>query len=60
MPVNLSQYSGTVGLFNSEFIPVKQSNIFYCAFFRKLDISAMISVLLTFIYIYRYTLSHQL
>ena len=53
MPVNLSQYRGTVGLFNSEFIPVKQSNIFYCAFFRNLDILTMISVLLSFfIYIY--------
>ena len=53
MPVNLSQYRGTVGLFNSEFIPIKQSNIFYCAFFRNLDILAMISVLLSFfIYVY--------
>ena len=53
MPVNLGQYRGTVGHFNSEFIPIKQSNIFYCAFFRNLDILAMISVLLSFfIYVY--------
>ena len=53
MPVNLSQYRGTVGHFNSEFIPIKQSNIFYRAFFQNLDISAMISVLLSFfIYVY--------
>ena len=53
MPVNLSQYRGTVGLFNSEFIPIKQSNIFYCAFFRNLDILAIISVLLSFfVYVY--------
>ena len=53
MPVNLSQYRGTVGLFYSEFVPVKQSNIFYCAFFRNLDILTMISVLLSFfIYVY--------
>ena len=53
MPVNPSQYRGTVGLFNSEFIPIKQSNIFYCAFFRNLDTLAMISVLLSFfIYVY--------
>ena len=53
MPVNLSQYRGTVGVFDSKFIPIKQSNIFYCAFFRNLDILAMISVLLSFfIYVY--------
>ena len=53
MPVNLSQYRGTVGLFNSKFIPIKQSSIFYCAFFRNLDTLAMISVLLSFfIYVY--------
>ena len=53
MPVNLSQYRRTVGLFNSEFIPIKQSNIFYCAFFGNLDILSMISVLLSFfIYVY--------
>ena len=37
MPVNLSQYTGTVGPFNSEFIPNKQWNIFYCPFFQNLD-----------------------
>ena len=53
MPVNLSQYRGTIRLFNSEFIPVKQSNLFYCAFFRNLDILTVISVLLSFfIYVY--------
>ena len=35
MPVNLSQYIETVGVFNNKFIPNKQSNIFYCAFFSK-------------------------
>ena len=45
MPVNLTQYRGTVGLFNSEFIPNKQWNIFYCAFFQNLDILAVTSVL---------------
>ena len=51
MPVNLSQYRGTVGLFNNEFIPKKQSNIFYCAFFRNSDILAITSVLFS-IFIY--------
>ena len=52
MPVNLSQYRGTVGLFDNEFKSNKQSNIFYCAFFRNLDILAITSVLFSiFIYV---------
>ena len=51
MPVNLSQYRGTVGLFDNEFKSNKQSNIFYCAFFRNLDILAITSVLFS-IFIY--------
>ena len=45
MLVNLSQYKWTVGPSNNEFIPNKQWNIFYYAFFRNLDILAIIRVL---------------
>ena len=51
MPVNRSQYRGTVRLFNNKYIPNKQSNIFYCAFFRNLNILAITSVLFS-IFIY--------
>ena len=47
MPVNLSQYRGTARLFNNEFIPNKQS----CIFFQYLDILAITSVLFS-IFIY--------
>ena len=45
MLVNLSQYKWTVGPSNNEFVPNKQWNIFYYAFFRNLDILAIIRVL---------------
>ena len=51
MLVNLSQYKVTVGPSNNEFIPNRQWNIFYYAFFRNLDILAIISVLFS-IFIY--------
>ena len=52
IPVNLSQYRGTVGLFNNEFKSNKQSNIFPFAFFRNLDILATTSELFSiFIYV---------
>ena len=47
MPVNLSQYRATLVLLNSVFIPNKQSNIFYSAFFQNLDILAIVSVLIS-------------
>ena len=47
MPVNLSQYRATLVLLNSVFIPKKQSNIFYRAFFQHLDILAIVSVLIS-------------
>ena len=43
MPVSLSQYRGAVGVFNSQFVPYKQYNVFYNDSFRKLNMPAVSS-----------------
>ena len=64
MLVDLSQYRGAVGLFNSKFITNKQSNIFYCAFFQNLDILAITSTLfsifdvIVFVINYKWSILH--
>ena len=53
MPVGLSQFRGTVGVFNSQFVPYKQFNFFYSESFRKLNMPAVSSVsFLIFIYVF--------
>ena len=53
MSVTLSQYRGTVGVFNSQFVPNKQYNFFYNDCFQKLNMPALISVsFLTFMYVF--------
>ena len=49
MQGNMSQQRWTVELFNSKVIPNKQSNTFYCVFFRNLDILAVTSVLFSIV-----------
>ena len=44
MPVSLSQYRGTVGVFNGQFVHYKQFNFSYSDSFRKLNMPAVSSV----------------
>lgn len=45
MLVNLNQYRWTVEVFNCEFMPSTQSNVFYSTFFCDLDILAISSLI---------------
>ena len=50
MLVNLNQYRGKVEVFNSEFMPSTQSNVFHSTFSCDLDILAISSLIFSSFY----------